>query len=151
LEPQITTLVSQRPGGVVAFSQGGAFYNMQNSRGYLLHFTITARANAWYRLVFNGFVQSTVGQVPQWADFYWVGSPGSSPSTSGAILGGANTPMGAFTGNVGATCYGLSAPVGAGQYTFTLAASLSHSTQTAGAQVIGLYCASVEDIGWRYF
>lgn len=153
-ESQIATLQSQRPSGVL--------YNPTNSVNIPIspsgittigYYVFNAKGNSYYRASYCGTLQTTVGNVAQVVNFFWIKTFDTTPSQTGALSGASFVSLNTTSNSVPFACYGITGALTPGLHTFTLNAYFYRSPLggSAGARVVNPSSMTVEDIGWRYY
>lgn len=147
-EPQINTLISQRPPGLL-YSYIYSFNLDITASTFIIYQTHNFISNHWYRVSFTGTAQSTVGNVNQSISAQWVISAGSSPSMSGGLAGVSNTPLGMTSNAMPFACFGMVSGY-SGTYTIALSANVA-SPGSRGARLVNFCPFLMEDLGYRYY
>lgn len=147
-EPQISTLVSQRPGGIVTSSTTNYNLIIGSTDTSIAHWTYNFNASRFYRVSFTGSVQSTVGNVIQQVNAAWIYVSGSTPSPSGSTAGVSTTPLGMTSFTMPFACYGV---IGGLSGTSTVSLYAHFSGSGGGCKVVGFGSFIFEDLGYRYY
>lgn len=149
-EPQIATLQSQRPGGLLYSSQNSYNVTLSNSvLTVILYQTHTFVSNRYYRVSFTGTAQNTVERDAQNISALWTTNAGTSPSTSTFPWGTSRTSMGATNVSMPFGCFAVITGL-SGVYTAALCAYVATS-DPGRSKISDTGSFIMEDLGYRYY